>query len=112
VTIENRANNAGAVLWIALSDRCLWVSNPPPRCPRTSWKVASICQRLTNHEMICWSLALWGRCTAQGLGGELGPGVSDQHPPQRGTAGSPVLYQTAVFETPSTERSSLPYQCL
>jgi hypothetical protein len=51
VTSENKLNSAGAVLRIALSAQCLWVSKP--RCWRTSWKVASICHhRLTNHEMI------------------------------------------------------------
>ena len=47
---ENRANGAGATLRIALSDQCLWVSNP--KRWGTSWKVVSICQRLTNQPMI------------------------------------------------------------
>jgi hypothetical protein len=42
--------SAGATLWIAISDQCPWASNP--RGWRTSWKVVSVCQRLTNQEMI------------------------------------------------------------
>src|SRR3712207_1965912 len=50
VTSENNPNSAGVVLRIAKSDHCIWVSNP--RCRRTSWKVASICQRITNQQRI------------------------------------------------------------
>ena len=50
VTSENNPNSAGVVLRIAKSDHCIWVSNP--RCRRTSWKVASICQRITNQTWV------------------------------------------------------------
>jgi Transposase len=50
VTSENKPNRAGVLRRIAQSDHCLCVSNP--RCRRTSWKVTSSCQRITNQQTI------------------------------------------------------------
>ncbi len=108
VTSENSPNSAGVLRRIALSDPCLCVSKPR-RC-RTSWKVASICQRLTNHEMICLgSTPRSVHNRARVSNPSWGSRISTQ---RNGTAGDPVPYQMAVFETISTGRSPPPYQLL
>ncbi len=105
VTSENSPKSAGVVLCIAISDHCRCVSNP--RCRRTSWKVASICQRLTNQERIfCGSASRSVHRRAWVLNSPLGSRTKTQ---RRGTANKPVLYQTAVLEAISTMRSPLPY---
>src|SRR5215212_2216136 len=103
---ENSPSNAGAVLRIANSDQCRCVSKP--RRWRTSWNVLSICQRLTNHEMICsGSVARSVQRSAWGWNSSCGSRINTQ---RNGTAGKPVEYQTAVLETISIVRFCLPYQ--
>src|SRR5215204_3029063 len=107
VTIENNPNNAGVVLRIASSDHCLCVSMP--RCRRASWKVVSICQRKTNHLTISSGLALRSVHTKAWVANSpLGSRTNTQ---RMGTAGNPVLYQTAVaVANPAVVRILLPYQ--
>jgi hypothetical protein len=103
---EQGQQGGGTVLWMAISDQCRWVSKP--RRWRTSWKVGSICQRLTNQEMICpGSTVRSVHSKAWGLNSSCGSRINTQ---RNGTAGKPVLYQTAVAEITSTVRSWLPYQ--
>src|SRR5215216_5918021 len=106
VTSENKPNRAGVVLRIARSDHCLWVSNP--RCLRTSWNVASSCQRITNQQRIfCGSASRSVHRRAWVLKSPSGSRTKTQ---RTGTANKPVEYHTAVAETISTARSPLPYQ--
>src|SRR5215216_6651832 len=82
VVSEHSPNSAGVVLRIAISDHCLCVSHP--RCLRTSWKLTSNCQRITNQERIFLgsvsrSVHREDRYTAS-LGLELSAWVTDQHP--------------------------------
>src|SRR5215207_5495145 len=106
VTSENRAKSVGVVLRIASSDYCLCVSNP--RCRRTSWKVTSSCQRITNQQRIfCGSAPGSVQRRAWVLNSFCGSRTKTQ---RRGTANKPVLYQTTVSEAISTIRSLSPYQ--
>jgi hypothetical protein len=103
---ENNPNSAGVVRRIAKSDHCLCVSNP--RCLRTSWKVTSSCQRITNHKMIFFGSASRSVHRSAWV---LNPPWGSRIKTQRiGTANKPVEYQTAVAEETSTMRSLLPYQ--
>src|SRR5215208_4623732 len=106
VTSEKRVKSAGVVLRIASSDHCLCVSNP--RCRRTSWKVTSSCQRITNQERIfCGSASRGVQRRAWVLNAPCGSRTKTQ---RRGTANKPVLYQTTVSEAISIIRSLSPYQ--
>src|SRR5215218_8503438 len=103
---ENNPNSAGVVRRIAISDHCLWVSNPT--CLRTSWKVTSSCQRITNQETIfCGSAPRSVHKRAWVLDWPCGSRTNTQ---RRGTANKPVEYHTAVSEEISTIRSPSPYQ--
>ncbi len=104
VTSENRPKRTGAVRLTASSDQCRCVLKPRRR--RISWKVTSIRQRLTNQEIICLgsaSSSLHGRAWVSNF--PCGSRISIQ---RRATAGKPVEYQMAVFETTSTARSAPP----
>src|SRR5215217_697737 len=103
---ENNPKSAGVVRRIANSDHCLCVSNP--RCRRTSWKVTSSCQRITNQQPIfCGSASRSVQRRAWGLNFPSGSRTNTQ---RKGTANKLVEYQTAVSEATSTVHSPLPYQ--
>src|SRR5215211_5025925 len=106
VVSENSPNSAGVVLRIAISDHCLCVSNP--RCPRTSWKLTSNCQRITNQERIF--LGSVSRSVHRRAWVLNPPSGSRTRTQRTGTANKPVKYHTAVWEESSTIRSPLPYQ--
>src|SRR5215216_5144959 len=106
VTSENSPNRAGVVLRIAISDHCLCDSNP--RCLRICWKVTSSCQRITNQQSIlCGSALRSVHRSAWVLNSPCGSRTTTQ---RIGTAGNPVLYQTAVAQATSTVRFPPPYQ--
>src|SRR5918994_4938490 len=106
VTSENSPISAGVVRRIASSDHCLCVSKP--RCLRTSWKVTSSCQRITNQERIFSGSA---SRSVHRRAWVLNPPSGSRIRTQRtGTANKPVEYHTAVWEAISTMRSPLPYQ--
>src|SRR5918995_6588755 len=103
---NNPKSGAGVVRRIAISDHCLWVSNPT--CLRASWKVTSSCQRITNQQTIFCGSAL--RSVQKRAWVLNSPSGSRSNTQRKGTAGKPVEYQTAVAEAISTMRSPLPYQ--
>jgi len=108
VMSENKPNSAGVVRRIAISDHCLCVSNP--RCLRTSWKVTSSCQRITNQQRIFCGSAPRSVHTQKSLGFELFLRIADQHPAHRHGEQARGVPHTAVSEETSTMRSPLPYQ--
>src|SRR5215211_6021530 len=106
VTTENSPKSAGVVRRMAISDHCLCVSNP--RCLRTSWKVTSSCQRITNQRTIFCGSAL--RSVHRRAWVANPPSGSRTKTQRTGTANKPVEYHTAVWEAISSVRSPLPYQ--
>lgn len=89
---------------MAKSDHCSCVSTP--RCVRTSWKVTSTCQRITNYFIIYSGLiARSVQSTASGSKTPLGSRIKTQ---RKGSAGMPLWNHTATSETISTSRRPPP----
>ena len=90
----------GVVRAMARPDHRRWVSMP--RWVRTSWKVASSCQRNTNHWRI-WAGSAAGPVHSRAWGAKASWGSRINTQRMR-TSGLPEPYHTAVWEVSSTAR--------